>query len=140
MGRHAGNFRIRKERTTIVISGRDHFTWCGYAFGKLRSSVLDGRDKDASDSEDDDDPVPPPDLFVTGGCEAVVINSEDPVLDPRIYFLLCTQNRLEIVSQLYEYLVQKLEAGFGSWVDLTIDDWLLLLTGFLGTNSYQDSK
>jgi hypothetical protein len=60
--------------------------------GKLGSSVLDEGDKDASDSDDeDDDPVPPPGLFVIGGCEAVVISFEDPVLDPRVYFPLCTK-------------------------------------------------
>jgi hypothetical protein len=146
MGRDPGNFRIHKKQITVVISGRDHFKWHGYAFGKLGSSDLseedddENKDVDALGSEDEcDEPTPTEDLFVTGDCEAVV-NSEEPVLDPRVYFLLSTQHRLEIVSQSYEYLVQKLDAGFSSWVGLTIEVGILLLKQILETNSQRGSR
>jgi hypothetical protein len=127
MGRYPGHFRIRRERTTVVVSGRDHFKWHGYAFGKLGLSDIGEEDIDdcndihASYSEDEGEGLGPmEDFFVTGGCEALVYYHE-PALDPRVYFLLSTQNRLEIVSQSYEYLVQKLGAGFTSWVCPTAD-------------------
>jgi hypothetical protein len=120
VGRQPGRFRIHKEQTTVVISGCDHFKWHGYAFGKLGSSSIDEEDgdddNDTSDSEDeDDDAEPVEDIFASGGCGAV-INPDKPELDPRIYFLVCAQFRLETVSQSYEYLVRKLDTGFSSWV------------------------
>lgn len=105
MGQYPGKFRIHKRQNAVVIFGRDHFKWHGYAFGKLGSTDLgeegsdDNEYNDASDSEDEgDDPESMEDLFATGGCEAVV-DSEEPVLDPRVYLLLSTQHRLETVSQ-----------------------------------------
>jgi hypothetical protein len=127
MGQHPGHFRIRRERTTVVVSGQDRFKWHGYAFGKLGLSDLGEEDNNdyehvhASCYEDEgEDPGPMEDFFVTGGCEALV-HYHEPALDPRVCFLLSTQNRLEIVSQYYEYLVRKLDAGFTSWVGPTVD-------------------
>jgi hypothetical protein len=126
-GQHPGSFRIRRERTTVIVFGKDRFTWHGYAFGKLGLSNLDEEDNDNYDDshaslyeDEDEDLGPMEDFFLTGGCEALAYYQE-PALDPRIYFLLSTQNRLEIVSQSYDYLVRKLEAAFNSWVSPTID-------------------
>lgn len=112
----------------MVISGCNSSDWLGYSFGNIGpvdTSPIDAEgshdgdiiDEDCrvSCSDDDEDPEPEEDFFATGGCEPV-LNPENTIWDPRIYFLLATQTRLTIMAQVSEHLVRKLDSGCQDWV------------------------
>lgn len=128
-GEQSDRYAIYESQTTVVIAGCDHTKWFGYAFGDIGSDDLtpsaDYNDDDAgsddnetgTDTEDidEDDPEPEEDYFANGGCE-VVLNPDQPILDPRVYFLCAAQTRSIVVTLGHEYLVRVLEAGANDWV------------------------
>ncbi|KAF1360251.1 hypothetical protein EJ07DRAFT_177570 [Lizonia empirigonia] len=142
-GQQSDCYAIYESQTTVVIAGCDHTKWYGYAFGDIGSGDLapsagyndddtctddddtgtdtddTGTDTDDTgtdtDDTEDDDPEPEEDYFANGGCEDV-LNPDQPILDPRVYFLHAAQIRSTIVTRRHEYLVRVLEAGANDWI------------------------
>lgn len=120
----SNQFAIYETRTTIVISGCSSSDWFGYSFGNIgpvdtspRDDENDGADEqlDVTRSEGKEEPEPDEDFFATGGCEPV-LNPENVIWDPRIYFLRAARIRLSIMAQASEHLVRKLDSGCHDWV------------------------
>lgn len=116
-GEQSDRFAIYESQTTVVISGCDHSKWFGYAFGKIGQDDPTPDEGDDTDVEPEDELglKPVEDLFATGGSE-IVSNLQNPIWDPRVYFLCAARIRLDIVTQAYEYLVRTIEAGVNDWV------------------------
>jgi hypothetical protein len=122
-GQLSNRFLIYETRTTVVISGCSNTDWFGFALGNIgpvHTSPDD--DDDGADAQNDlrysdmnHDPEPEEDFFATGGYEPV-LNPDNMIWDPRIYFLRATEMRLCIATQASEYLVRKLDAGCHDWV------------------------
>lgn len=122
-GQLSNRFLIYETRTTVVISGCSNTDWFGFALGNIGPVHTspddddDGADaqNDLGDSDMNHDPEPEEDFFATGGYEPV-LNPDNMIWDPRIYFLRATEMRLCIATQASEYLVRKLDAGCHDWV------------------------
>lgn len=132
-GQVSNRFAIYQARTTVVISGNSNFEWFGYALGNIgpvdaSPNEIDGdEDMNEPNSPDstafDNDPEPEEDFFATGGCE-YVLNPDNIIWDPRVYFLRAIQTRFSVATQASEYLVRKLDAACPDWVILS-SSWLL---------------
>ncbi|KAJ4984023.1 hypothetical protein SVAN01_10454 [Stagonosporopsis vannaccii] len=123
-GSSTTKFSILEAHTSVVIAGANHFEWYGYAFGNIGDmSVADEYEEmddsynvDPEKGTDDWYYVEAEDFFAAGGCQDTS-SSGQSIMDPRIYFLLAMQNRMQVLVQNHEYLVQTLSEGFYSWVD-----------------------
>ncbi|KAJ8113689.1 hypothetical protein OPT61_g4233 [Boeremia exigua] len=117
-GRLSNRFAIFETRTTVVLSGCSNTDWFGYAFGNIGpidTSPSGQEQNDDDDTNDPDEPEPEEDFFATGGCEPV-LNPENIIWDPRVYFLRAMEIRLSITTQASEFLVRKLDAGCHDWI------------------------
>ncbi|KAJ4990821.1 hypothetical protein SVAN01_03610 [Stagonosporopsis vannaccii] len=131
------NISVHESCTSVVISGYDHASWHGYAFGSLNDAEHSGDFEEDNmyhvDEEDDTyhvdeengcwigDPAYQSDFFATAGGEAFfhTIFTKDAMWDPRMYFLCALQLRLQDVVKKQEYLVHKLRASYETWMTET---------------------
>ena len=122
-GRISNRYGIYETQTTVVISGCSNSDWFGIALGNIGPTNPSPDDEeDGTDvhhtsehSDTEVDPEPQEDFFATGGCEPV-LNPENTIWDPRIYFLQATRIRLSVTTRSSEYLVRKLDAACHDWV------------------------
>lgn len=132
-GRQSHCYVIYESQTTVVIAGCDHSRWIGYGFGKIGPEDLCFDDTGSFDTESQEEEAErqeregetdleeeevefEEDYFAHGGC-APLLWADDVIWDPRVYFMRATQIRLDVVTQAYEYLVRKIEAGAKDWVN-----------------------
>ena len=129
-----GNYRpdrflISESHTSIVLSVWDRSNWAGYAFFK-GMSVTDEEESDEEAGGEDDgeglgdvadelaeenDPKPKRDIFAPDG-DSHDMYADDPIHDPRRYFLRITGVWMSFVVREYRYLVEELEAWVKAWV------------------------
>jgi hypothetical protein len=129
-------FLIEKAHISTVLCVWDYSKWVGYAFSKGgHTDILDnGSDEsDGEDNDDDDDiSVPKEDIFAPQNVNHDLY-AEDPIRDPREYFLRIVGVWIIFVLREYTYLVRVLEACVRTWVcqsckNLPCDTWVYILT------------
>ena len=110
---------IREIKNSVVICGTDHFRWVGYAFSDR--NIDDNHLNDEDEHDENDGEMPDEDIFASDGniLEYIPV-VDDPICDPRMYFLRCAQLRVAAVVDEWKYLIQSVEVGLKDWVSLQL--------------------
>jgi hypothetical protein len=93
--RERGKHELYEAQFSLCIVGSDHKTWVAYAF----DSPEDGKEIDEDEDEIQEDRV-------VGDC---LHYSEEPILDPRAYFLHVMSNRLTSICREWMCVVRMIE-------------------------------
>ncbi|KAJ4362385.1 hypothetical protein N0V83_010478 [Neocucurbitaria cava] len=111
------DYVVREVKTSVVISGSDHFRWIGYAFSDRSIDDAHLEDEGEDDNENEGGEAPIEDVFVSdGGSQERCLDSGSWTQDPRMYFLHCAQMRVRLVLQEWKYLTQSARAGLKDWM------------------------
>jgi hypothetical protein len=115
-------FLIEKAHFSIVLCVWDYSKWVGYAFSRggpacTPDDEFDGvEEMNGEDSDTEDDiPIPKEDIFAPRNVDHGLY-AEDPIRDPRLYFLRIVDVWIVFVLREYTYLVRILEVCVVSWV------------------------
>jgi hypothetical protein len=121
---------IYDAHVTIVVAGCDEWNHNSYSFldpGSMKNHFeeddVDDGDEDENNPEDSEDQEDEPseDHFATEGWDYV--NANEPIWDPRVYFLRAVQIRIVLASQEYDYLIEYLEEKVEAWVRSSNKAW-----------------
>jgi len=119
----SNRFLIKKAHVSIVFCVWDYSKWVAYAFSKGGPMHTPGQETDASDEEDsdseDDALEPKEDIFAPRDVDHGLYG-DDPIRDPREYFLRVVDVWIIFILREYMYLVRVLEACVRAWVRMTI--------------------
>jgi hypothetical protein len=126
-GSKPDRFLIEKAHISIVLCVWDYSKWVGYAFSKGGSAYTpdhepdedEGPDGEGGDIEDgdieDEGPIPKEDIFAPPN-EDHGLFADEPIRDPREYFLRVVDVWMVLILREYTYLVRVLEACVRTWV------------------------
>lgn len=135
-GNRLDRFLIKKSHTSIVLCIWDYSKWVGYAFFKGRPADSDGEDNDEADDAEnsnaadeiveDDDPIPRKEIFAPED-DNHNMYADDPIRDPRRFFLRITGVWMRLVLREYAYLVAILESCVKAWVRRLLNVFIYIL-------------
>jgi hypothetical protein len=93
----------------LAICGSDHSRWTCWSFSdtNFKSNAEDIPDIDDSN----EDPI-------ASDSDGIEVQSNDPILDPREYFLRTMDFRMKQVKQEWMYLTRKVEKSVEKYVSL----------------------
>ncbi|CAN9184743.1 unnamed protein product [Alternaria alternata] len=118
-------FLIEKAHISIVLCVWDYSKWVGYFFSKgdptckldpepeEKESDADNDDEEDCDTEDDG-PIPKEDIFAPRDVDHGLY-ADEPIRDPREYFLRIVDVWIIFVLRKYTFLVRMLDACVESW-------------------------
>jgi hypothetical protein len=103
---------IQESQISVTICGWDNQNWVGWG---LFNTSSDPTDDFAPEDERDVNE----DYFATDGEGGPpIINADDPIWDPRHYWLRIIDIRVRLVLKEWIWLVRNIEAGVIAWVSL----------------------
>jgi hypothetical protein len=102
-------YRVHDAHISLTICGSDHSRWTCWSFSdtKFKSNAEDIPDIDDSN----EDPI-------ASDSDGFEVQSNDPILDPREYFLRTMDFRMKQVEQEWMYLTRKVEKSVEKYVSL----------------------
>jgi hypothetical protein len=118
---------IQESQISVVICGWDNHNWVGWG---LFDTYSDPTDEFAPE----DERVVEEDYFTTDGEDGPVIDANDPIWDPRKYWLRIIDIRVRSVLKEWLWLVRNIEAGVVAWVSATVASDCRLLMSSRKTN------
>ncbi|KAH4056241.1 hypothetical protein HBH98_032090 [Parastagonospora nodorum] len=99
---------IRESQMSVVICGWDDQNWVGWGLFNTSSDPTDEFDpEDQRELRED--------YYAADGEDGPVVDAEDPIWDPRRYWLRIIDIRLQLVLKEWVWLVRNLEAGVAEW-------------------------
>jgi hypothetical protein len=104
---------IEESQISVVISGWDDQNWVGWGLFNTTSDPTD--DFDPEDERELNE-----DYYAADGEDGPVINADDPIWDPRHYWLRIIDIRVRLVLKEWIWLVRNIEAGVITWVSMLI--------------------
>jgi hypothetical protein len=123
-------FLIEKAHISTVLCVWDYSKWVGYAFSKGGPMDKPDHEPEESDGEEsdteDDCSVPKEDVFAPRNVNHDLY-AEDPIRDPREYFLRVVDVWIIFILREYTYLVRVLEACVRAWVCLISSELLHII-------------
>lgn len=94
---------------SVVICGWDNQNWVGWGLFNTSSDPTDEYDpEDQRELRED--------YYAADGEAGPVTDADDPIWDPRRYWLRIIDIRLQLVLKEWVWLVRNLEAGVAAWV------------------------
>jgi len=113
-------YGIYRAHISLVISGPSDWRWVAYCFD---SHGFDDEDSDAEDSEDDEseDGDSEDNGLQDGDCPFLEdpmaqVDANQPIYDPREYFLLVFQSRITRIVEEWKFLVRWTERHISAYV------------------------
>jgi hypothetical protein len=97
----------------VVICGWDNQNWVGWGLFNTFSDPTD-------DFAPEDERIVNDDYYATDGEDGPVIDANDPIWDPRRYWLRIFHIRVQLVLKEWIWLVRNIEAGVVAWVSAHI--------------------
>jgi hypothetical protein len=104
---------IRESQISVVICGWDNQNWVGWGLFNTFSDPTDEFDPE-------DERIVSEDYYATDGEHGPVIDANDPIWDPRRYWLRIVDIRVQLVLKEWSWLVRNIEAGVNAWVSVPI--------------------
>jgi hypothetical protein len=104
---------IEESQVSVVISGWDDRNWVGWG---LFNTPSDPTDDYASEDERELNE----DYYAADGEDGPVVNADDPIWDPRRYWLRIIDIRVRLVLKEWRWLVRNIEAGVIAWVSVLV--------------------
>jgi hypothetical protein len=104
---------IEESQISVVISGWDDQNWVGWGLFNTTSDPTD-------DFAPEDERELNEDYYAADGEDGPVINADDPIWDPRHYWLRIIDIRVRLVLKEWIWLVRNIEAGVITWVSMLI--------------------
>ncbi|KAH3954923.1 hypothetical protein HBI81_077290 [Parastagonospora nodorum] len=99
---------IRESQISVVICGWDNQNWVGWGLFNTSSDPTDEYDpEDQRELRED--------YYAADGEGGTVIDADEPIWDPRRYWLRIIDVRLQLVLKEWVWLVRNLEAGVAAW-------------------------
>jgi hypothetical protein len=137
----SNRFLVNASHTSIVLCVWDYTKWVGYGFFKgspaSTDSEVDGGVDSDNDSEgigdaadqvvEEHDPEPTREIFAPDN-DGHDTYADDPIRDPRRYFLFIIGVWMNLVVREYRYLVEELGACVKTWVRWTVNMFKQSLT------------
>ena len=123
-------FLIKKAHVSTVFCVWDYSKWVAYTFSKGGPKDVADHEPDESDAEEsdteDEGPEFKEDIFAPHNVDHGLY-AEDPIRDPRDYFLRVVEVWIIYILREYTYLVRVLETCVRSWVRMTKAQHLYVL-------------
>jgi hypothetical protein len=113
--------KIQESQISVVICGWDNQNWVGWGMFNTLSDPTD-------DFALEDERIVNEDYYATDGEDGPVIDANDPIWDPRRYWLRIIDIRVQLVLKEWIWLVRNIEAGVITWVSAqTTSNYALLI-------------
>lgn len=103
---------LREANVSVVVCGWDHCRWVGWAFSNTLSDPT---------SRDEEEPEVPEDHFAADGDgpgDVQIIDANDPIWEPREYWLGIVNIRMIMIYKEWKWLVRNVERRIEAWVSL----------------------
>ena len=109
------SWTLHEANVSVVVCGWDHWRWVGWAFSNIVSDPT---------SRDEEAPEVAEDHFATDGSgpeDVRFVDSNDPIWEPREYWLRIVNIRMSMIHKEWKWLVCNVEQCIEAWVSL----WLI---------------
>jgi hypothetical protein len=105
---------IQESQISVTICGWDNQNWVGWGLFNTSSNPTD-------DLAPEDERIVNEDYYATDGEDGPVIDADDPIWDPRHYWLRIISIRVRLVLKEWTWLVRNIEAGVHVWVSMSFE-------------------
>ncbi|KAF2441215.1 hypothetical protein P171DRAFT_488774 [Karstenula rhodostoma CBS 690.94] len=100
---------------TLTIIGWDHYKWSAFAFANRGSPFEDTKDEEEQEEENDLGPDDHMDAIAGGSDDDNVLAADQPIWDPRTYWLVTVEKYVKQSAEEWCKLVYHIEASFTNW-------------------------
>ncbi|KAF2645756.1 hypothetical protein P280DRAFT_545678 [Massarina eburnea CBS 473.64] len=112
---------IHQLHISLIVCGWDHSRWAAYAFTNSTQKQDNGNtcdndddNSEASDEEDAGDTIEPSEDALAANA-SYVLDANNPIWDPRTYWLVIISEHIRIMVHEWKWLVHHLEEGVNDW-------------------------
>jgi hypothetical protein len=113
VGANDSQIYLEASHFTLTIIGWDHWKWSAFAFDS-RGKFFE--DMEGEEEENDLDLADHMDAIAGGSDDDNVLAADQPIWDPRTYWLVIVEKYLRQSTEEWSKLVYHIEASFVNWV------------------------
>lgn len=106
---------LQASHFTLTVIGWDHYKWSAFAFAK-RGTPVEATEEEEDDEENDLDSNDHMDAIAGGSGDNNVMAADQPIWDPRAYWLIIVEKYVRQSTEEWCKLVYHIESSFVNWV------------------------